>query len=105
MILDTNDKLLFLMIFKEILESCETPGCLASIADTMMDLLISQKEKKLLSTVNQFLNDMTLIKDSPKLRTPTRISGHSLEKVLNKFQSMNSIDSTTADMEKLQVIF
>ncbi|KAF3427320.1 hypothetical protein E2986_00335 [Frieseomelitta varia] len=88
----------------EILESCETPGCLASIADTMMDLLISQKEKKLLSTVNQFLNDMTLIKDSPKLRTPTRISGHSLEKVLNKIQSMNSIDSTIADMEKLQCI-
>ena len=48
---------------------------------------------------------MTLIKDSPKLKTPTRISGHSLEKVLNKIQSMNSIDSTTADMEKLQVIF
>lgn len=88
----------------EILESCETPGCLASIADTTMDLLISQKEKKLLSTVNQFLNDMTLMKDSPKLRTPTRISGHSLEKVLNKIQSMNSIDSTTADTEKLQCI-
>ena len=93
------------MVFKEILESCETPGSLSSISDTMMDLLISQKEKKLLSTVNQFLNDMTLIKDSPKLKTPTRISGHSLEKVLNKIQSMNSIDSTTADMEKLQVIF
>ncbi|KAK1119372.1 hypothetical protein K0M31_013206 [Melipona bicolor] len=88
----------------EILESCETPGCLASIADTTMDLLISQKEKKLLSTVNQFLNDMTLTKDSPKLRTPTRISGHSLGKVLNKIQSMNSIDSTTADTEKLQCI-
>ncbi|KOX67720.1 Sec1 family domain-containing protein 2 [Melipona quadrifasciata] len=88
----------------EILESCETPGCLASIADTTMDLLISQKEKKLLSTVNQFLNDMTLTKDSPKLRTPTRISGHSLEKVLNKIQSVNSIDFTTADTEKLQCI-
>lgn len=93
------------MGFKEVLKSYEIPGCLASMEDEMMDLLISQKGKRLLNTVNQFLNDITLAKGSPKLRTPTRISGHSLEKLLSKIQSTNSIDSMTIHTEKLQVIF
>ncbi|XP_068969221.1 sec1 family domain-containing protein 2-like isoform X1 [Bombus flavifrons] len=88
----------------EVLKSYEIPGCLASMEDEMMDLLISQKGKRLLNTVNQFLNDITLAKGSPKLRTPTRISGHSLEKLLSKIQSTNSIDSMIIHTEKLQCI-
>ncbi|XP_016921753.2 sec1 family domain-containing protein 2 isoform X2 [Apis cerana] len=87
-----------------ILESCEIPGCLASIENIMMDLFISQKEKKLLDTANQFLNDIALTTDSSKLRTPSRVSGHSLEKFLNKIQSTNSIASLAIHIEKLQCI-
>lgn len=95
----------FSMDFKNILESCEIPGCLASIENIMMDLFISQKEKKLLDTANQFLNDIALTTDSSKLRTPSRVSGHSLEKFLNKIQSTNSIASLAIHIEKLQVIY
>ncbi|KAG6798182.1 sec1 family domain-containing protein 2 isoform X1 [Apis mellifera caucasica] len=87
-----------------ILESCEIPGCLASIENIMMDLFISQKEKKLLGIANQFLNDIALTTDNSKLRTPSRISGHSLEKFLNKIQSTNNIASLAIHMEKLQCI-
>lgn len=93
------------MDFKNILESCEIPGCLASIENIMMDLFISQKEKKLLGIANQFLNDIALTTDNSKLRTPSRISGHSLEKFLNKIQSTNNIASLAIHMEKLQVIY
>lgn len=93
------------MDFKNILESCEIPGCLASIENIMMDLFISQKEKKLLDIANQFLNDIALTTDSSKLRTPSRVSGHSLEKFLNKIQSTNSIASLAIHIEKLQVIY
>ncbi|KOC65885.1 Sec1 family domain-containing protein 2 [Habropoda laboriosa] len=88
----------------EVLQACEIPGCLASIETAMMDLFISQKEKKLLSVANQFLNDIPLTKDSPKLRTPTRISGHSLEIVLNKMITTDSIDFTMIHKGKLECI-
>lgn len=71
----------------------------------MMDLFISQKEKKLLGTANQFLNDIVLTKDNSKLRTPSRVSGHSLEKFLSKIQSTNSIASLAIHIEKLQVTY
>ncbi|XP_017757296.1 PREDICTED: sec1 family domain-containing protein 2-like isoform X2 [Eufriesea mexicana] len=88
----------------EILQPYEIPGCLANIGDAMMDLFISQKEKMLLGTANQFLNDIVSTKDSQKLKTPTRISGHSLEKVVSKIQSKNTIDSMVIHIEKLQCI-
>lgn len=95
----------FSLYFKNILESCEISGCLASIENIMMDLFISQKEKKLLGTANQFLNDIVLTKDNSKLRTPSRVSGHSLEKFLSKIQSTNNIASLAIHIEKLQVTY
>ncbi|CAK9821674.1 Sec1 family domain-containing protein 2 [Anthophora retusa] len=89
----------------EVLQTCEIPGCLASIETATMDLFISQKEKELLSVANQFLNDIPLTKDSSKLKTPTRISGHSLEKLLNKMQTTSGIiDSTMIHKGKLECI-
>lgn len=85
------------------LNSCNVPGCLASMEKNMMDLFISQKEKMLLNKANQLLNDMVLTRDSPKLKTSTRISGRSLEKVLNNIQITNS-DSLMTHIEKLQCI-
>ncbi|CAL7948136.1 unnamed protein product [Xylocopa violacea] len=87
------------------LQSSEIPGCLASIEETTIDLFIIRKEKELLGMANQFLSDISLTKDSSKLRTPTRISGHSLEKVLNKIQTANStIDSMMTHSDKIQCI-
>nr|XP_012152239.1 PREDICTED: sec1 family domain-containing protein 2-like isoform X2 [Megachile rotundata] len=87
-----------------ILQAYETPGCLASMEEATMNLLISQTEKELLVIANQSLNDMSSTKDSPKLKTPARISGHSLEKVLNKIQTIKSIDSIMTHAEQLQCI-
>ncbi|XP_017883570.1 sec1 family domain-containing protein 2-like isoform X2 [Ceratina calcarata] len=87
----------------ESLKSYNVPGCLASVEKNMMDLFISQKEKMLLNKANQLLNDMVLTKDSPKLKMSTRISGRSLEKVLNKIQTTNN-DSLTVYIEKLECI-
>lgn len=92
------------MGLKGILQPYQTPGCLASMEEGTMDLFILQTEKELLAIANQSLNDMSSVKDSPKLKTPVRISGHSLEKVLNKIQTINSIDSMMMHADKLQVL-
>lgn len=69
-----------------------------------MDVLISEKEKKLLAMANESLTDMISMKDNPKLKTPVRISGHSLEKAVGKIRGTNGIDFTTVRTEKIQVI-
>ncbi|XP_043254412.1 sec1 family domain-containing protein 2-like [Colletes gigas] len=87
-----------------VLRACEIRGCLASIEKTTIDLFISEKEKKLLAVAHQSLNDMVSTKDNPKLRTPTRISGHCLEKALSKIRTTDSIDSFMAYRKELQSI-
>ncbi|XP_029050219.1 sec1 family domain-containing protein 2-like [Osmia bicornis bicornis] len=87
-----------------ILQAYQTPGCLASMEEGTIDRFILQTEKELLAIANQSLNDISSVKDSPKLKTPVRISGHSLEKVLNKIQTINSIDSMMMHADKLQCI-
>ncbi|XP_053988357.1 sec1 family domain-containing protein 2-like isoform X1 [Hylaeus volcanicus] len=86
------------------LRACEVPGCLASIDKSTIHLFISEKEKKLLTVANESLNDIVSTQDNPKLRTPTRISGHRLEKAVNKLRTTNSIDSIMAYKERLQSI-
>ncbi|XP_076627268.1 sec1 family domain-containing protein 2 [Colletes latitarsis] len=87
-----------------VLRACEIRGCLASIEKTTIDLFISEKEKKLLAMAHQSLNDMVSTKDNPKLRTPTRISGHCLEKALSKIRITDNIDSFMAYRKELQSI-
>ncbi|XP_031844112.1 sec1 family domain-containing protein 2 isoform X2 [Nomia melanderi] len=86
-----------------ILRMYKVPGCLASIEKSMINFFVSENEKKLLTTANQMLNNISM-KDSSKLRTPVRISGHSLEKAVNKLQGTNSIDSMMNYIEKMQAI-
>ncbi|XP_015435849.1 PREDICTED: sec1 family domain-containing protein 2-like isoform X2 [Dufourea novaeangliae] len=87
-----------------ILRAHEVPGCLANLEKTTIDLFILENEKKLLAVANQSLNNMASTKDSPKLRNPMRISGHSLEKALGKIQVTNKIDSVMVHTEKVQSI-
>ncbi|XP_076161243.1 sec1 family domain-containing protein 2 isoform X2 [Ptiloglossa arizonensis] len=87
-----------------VLQTCEIPGCLASIEETTFDLFISETEKKLLIVANELLNNMVSTKDSLKLRTPVRISGHCLEKALSQIQITNSVESIMACRKKLQSI-
>ncbi|XP_076377338.1 sec1 family domain-containing protein 2 isoform X2 [Megalopta genalis] len=87
-----------------ILQTYDVPGCLASIEKATIDLFILESEKKLLTAANQMLNDITSMKDSTKLRTPMRISGHSLERAVSKLQNMNIIDSMIVHTEKVQSI-
>ncbi|XP_076292800.1 sec1 family domain-containing protein 2 isoform X2 [Lasioglossum baleicum] len=87
-----------------ILQAYKVPGCLASIEKTMMDRFILESEKKMLTSANQTLNSITSMKDSSKLRTPVRISGHSLEKAIGKIQGTNNIDSMMMYTEKVQSI-
>ncbi|XP_076233263.1 sec1 family domain-containing protein 2 isoform X5 [Calliopsis andreniformis] len=82
----------------------EVPGCLASMEKATLDLFVLEKEKRLLAMANRSLTDIVSTKDSPKLKTPTRISGHSLEKVLSKFRTANDLDSATVCTEKIQRI-
>lgn len=82
----------------------EVPGCLASIEKSMINFFVSENEKKLLTVANQMLNNISM-KDSLKLRTPVRISGHSLEKAVSKIQCTNSIDSMMNYIEQMQVIY
>ncbi|XP_076674897.1 sec1 family domain-containing protein 2 isoform X2 [Andrena cerasifolii] len=89
---------------EEVQRAFQVPGCLASVEKITMDLFILEKEKKLLAMANQSLTDMVPAKDSPKLRTTARISGHSLEKVLSKIRTTNSIDPMTVSTEKFQSI-
>ncbi|XP_076654308.1 sec1 family domain-containing protein 2 [Halictus rubicundus] len=87
-----------------ILQAYKVPGCLASIEKTMMNRFILESEKKLLTAANQTLNNITSTKDSSKLRTPVRISGHSLEKAVGKIQGTNNIDSMMTYTEEMQSI-
>lgn len=79
------------------------PGCLASDDSSMINLLIRNKQKDVLLTLHKLLSDMSLAKESPKPRIATRISAHSLEKLVHKFRNVDDLRDLMNSSKKLQV--
>ncbi|KAI4484821.1 hypothetical protein M0804_007387 [Polistes exclamans] len=83
----------------------EIPGCLATTDRNLMDILISKKQQAVLLTANHLLQTILTTKESPKSKITTRVSVHSLEKQMYKFQNKNEIYSTLQSNKQLQIIW
>ncbi|XP_012538529.1 sec1 family domain-containing protein 2 isoform X1 [Monomorium pharaonis] len=87
----------------------DVPGCLASNDKTLMNVLITKKQKDVLVTTNKILIDI-LSKENLKLRenlkpkVATRISAHSLEKLVNKFKDIDDLRAISESSKELQVV-
>ncbi|XP_015586357.1 sec1 family domain-containing protein 2 [Cephus cinctus] len=80
------------------------PGCLASADTHMMEILIAKKQKDVLLSLNKLLTEMAMVKESPKTRLATRVSVHSLEKLLHKFRNIENIEILEKSSKHLQQI-
>ncbi|EGI65174.1 PREDICTED: sec1 family domain-containing protein 2-like isoform X1 [Acromyrmex echinatior] len=91
-------------------EFIDVPGCLASNDKTLMNILITKKQKEVLATMNKILIDILSSKENLKLREnlkpklATRISAHSLEKLVNKFKDVDDLHIISESSKKLQVV-
>ncbi|XP_035735392.1 sec1 family domain-containing protein 2-like isoform X2 [Vespa mandarinia] len=83
----------------------EIPGCLATTDKNLIDSLISKKQQAVLVTANHLLQNILTSKGSPKSKITTRVSVHSLEKQMYKFQDKNEIYSTLESSKQLQIIW
>ncbi|XP_046814183.1 sec1 family domain-containing protein 2-like isoform X2 [Vespa crabro] len=83
----------------------EIPGCLATTDKNLIDILISKKQQAVLVTANHLLQSILTSKGSPKSKITTRVSVHSLEKQMYKFQDKNEIYSTLESSKQLQIIW
>lgn len=74
-----------------------------------MNILITKTQKEVLTTMNKMLIDILSTKENLKLReklTPkltTRISAHSLKKLVNKFKDIDDLHAISESSKKLQV--
>ncbi|XP_025158914.1 sec1 family domain-containing protein 2 isoform X2 [Harpegnathos saltator] len=88
----------------------EVPGCLASNDKSLTNVLITKKQKEVLTTANKMLVDILLTNENPKLKEnlrsklATRISVHSLEKLVNRFKDIGDLRAISELNKKLQVI-
>ena len=84
-------------------------GCLTSNDKSLMNILITKKQKEVLTTINKMLIDILSAKESFKLKEnlkaklTTRISAHSLEKLVNKFKDIDDLRTILEPSKKLQV--
>lgn len=85
-------------------ELVEVPGCLASNDKSLMNTLIMKKQKEMLIAMNKMLNDIFSTKENLKSKLTTRISAHSLEKLVNKFKDTDNLDAITESSKKLQMV-
>ncbi|KAL6264647.1 hypothetical protein P5V15_004748 [Pogonomyrmex californicus] len=91
-------------------EYINVPGCLASNDKNLMNMLITKKQKEVLTTTNKMLIDILSTKENLKLREnlkpklATRISAHSLEKLVNKFKDIDDLHTISESSKKLQVV-
>ena len=82
---------------------------MASNDKTLMNILITKKQKEVLATMNKILVDILSSKENLKLREnlksklATRISAHSLEKLVNKFKDVDDLHIISESSKKLQV--
>lgn len=80
------------------------PGCLATNEKNFMDLLLHKKQKDLLLAFNKMLAELSTVNESPvKTKLATRVSAHSLEKLIHKFRNSENIESLTRSSKTLQV--
>ncbi|KAH0951848.1 hypothetical protein HN011_000429 [Eciton burchellii] len=97
-------------LFCGLQESVEVPGCLASNDKSLMNMLITKKQKEVLTIVNKMLIDMlstkenSRLKESLKPKLATRISAHSLEKFVHKFKDIDDPRAILELSKKLQVV-
>lgn len=96
--------ILTILSFKIDAPFIEIPGCLATTDKNLIDILISKKQQAVLVTANHLLQSILTSKGSPKSKITTRVSVHSLEKQIYKFQDKNEIYSTLESSKQLQVI-
>lgn len=90
---------------EECLSSFMVPGCLATNETNFLDLLLHKKQKDLLLAFNKMLNDMSTVHESPiKTKLATRVSAHSLEKLVHKFRNSENIENLTRSSKTLQII-
>ncbi|XP_024874060.1 sec1 family domain-containing protein 2-like [Temnothorax curvispinosus] len=88
----------------------DVPGCLASSDKTLMNILITKTQKEVLATANKMLIDILPTKENLKLREKlkpkpaTRISAHSLKKLVNKFKDIDDLHTISESSKKLQVV-
>lgn len=68
-----------------------------------MNTLIMKKQKEILITMNKMLIDILSTKENLKPKLATRISAHSLEKLVNKFKDIDNLYAITKSSKKLQV--
>ncbi|XP_018045740.1 PREDICTED: sec1 family domain-containing protein 2-like [Atta colombica] len=91
-------------------EFIDVPGCLASNDKTLMNILITKKQKEVLATMNKILVDILSSKENLKLREnlkpklAMRISAHSLEKLVNKFKDVDDLHIISESSKKFQVV-
>lgn len=82
------------------------PGCIATDDIDKIKLLITKKQKDVLLTLNKWLFEMSPSDiQSPKARFSTRVTAHSLEKLLHKIRDSESIDNMAKFSKQLQVIY
>ena len=80
------------------------PGCLATNDINFLNLLLNKKQKDLLLAFNKVLVEMNTIRESPsKTKLATRVSVHSLEKLIHKIRDSESIESLAHSSKLLQV--
>ncbi|XP_011867003.1 PREDICTED: sec1 family domain-containing protein 2-like isoform X2 [Vollenhovia emeryi] len=91
------------------LQFVDIPGCLASSDKTLMNILITKTQKEVLATMNTMLTDILSTKENFKLREKlkpklaTRISAHSLKKLVNKFKDVD-LHAISESSKRLQVV-
>ncbi|XP_011704064.1 PREDICTED: sec1 family domain-containing protein 2-like isoform X2 [Wasmannia auropunctata] len=97
-------------LFRSAQKFDHVPGCLASNDKTLMNILITKKQKEVLATMNKMLIDILSAKENLKLREnfkpklTTRISAHSLEKLVNKFKDIDDLQAISDSSKKLQAV-
>ncbi|XP_063984399.1 sec1 family domain-containing protein 2-like [Diachasmimorpha longicaudata] len=86
-------------------QSMAVSGCLATSDNHQFNLLISKTLKDVLLTLNKWLIEM-LSKElqSPKAKMSTRVSAHSLEKLIHKIRDNESPKLLANYSKKLQII-
>lgn len=68
-----------------------------------MNILITKKQKEVLIATNKMLIDILSTKENLKPKLATRITAHSLEKLVNKVKDIDNLHAITESSKKLQV--
>uniref|UniRef100_A0A0C9RPL8 Scfd2 protein n=1 Tax=Fopius arisanus TaxID=64838 RepID=A0A0C9RPL8_9HYME len=84
--------------------SLTVSGCLATSDSHNFNLLIAKKQKDVLLTLNKWLIEMSSRElQSPKAKMSTRVSAHSLEKLIHKIRDNESSKNLANYSKKLQI--